>query len=107
MPAVSNFISNAWRGYRRQTGIVREITTLVLAAIFGVVVLPLLIWCGGHLVLGEYIRNPLTGQVGGPGDLWSDYLRALADGSPGYWIACGGLYGIYLCLKLVRRVLRL
>ncbi len=105
MPAVSHFISSAYRRYRKQSGFAREITTLLLAAGFGLVVLPLLIWTGGHLVLGEYIRDPLTGQTGGPLALWMDYLTALAQGSPGYWLAAGGLYGLYLVLRLIRRLL--
>lgn len=107
MPAVSNFLSGAWRRYRKQSGFTQELTTLVLAALFGFVALPLLIWLGGHLVLGEYIRDPLTGQTGGPLALWLDYLQALAQGNPGYWLAAGGLYGIYLLLKLLRRLLGL
>jgi hypothetical protein len=107
MPAVSNFISGAWRRYRKQSGFSQELTALVLAAVFGLVALPLLIWLGGHLVLGEYIRNPMTGQTGGPLALWMDYLEALAEGSPGYWVAAGGLYGTYLILKILRRLLRL
>ena len=107
MPAVSNFISGAWRRYHKQSGLARELSTLVLAAVFGLVALPLLIWFGGHVVLGEYIRDPQTGQPGGALALWSDYLQALSQGNPGYWLAAGGLYGIYLILKLARRLLKL
>jgi hypothetical protein len=107
MPLVSNFISQAWRRYRKQTGIAIEITTLGVAAVFGLVVLPLVIWLGGQLVLGEYIRDPLTGAKGGPIALWQDYLHALAQGSPGHWMAATGLYVIYLALKLLRWLLKL
>ena len=106
MPAVSNFILKAWRGYRRQKGLAREITVLAAALGFGLLVLPLLIWAGGRLVLGEYIRDPLTGATGGPLALWIDYLQGLVHGSPGYWLACAGLYVIYLAVRLSRRLLK-
>jgi hypothetical protein len=106
MPAVSNFISQAWRGYRRRKGFAREILVLAAALVFGLVILPLAIWAGGRLVLGEYVRDPLTGATGGPLALWIDYLQALAHGSPGYWLACGGLYVIYLAVRLSRRLLK-
>jgi len=107
MPAVTNFISQAWGGYRRRKGLARELATLILALAFGIVLLPPLIWAGGRLVLGEYIRNPLTGESGGLFALWIDYLQGLAQGSPGYWLACAGLYVIYLAVRLLRHVLKL
>ena len=107
MPTVSNFISRAWRRYRKQTGFGHELSTLALAAVFGLLVLPLVIWVGGHVVLGEYIRDPLTGQTGGPVALWLDYLAALGQGQVGYWLACAGPYLIYVALRLLRGLLKL
>lgn len=107
MPAVINFISKAWRAYSRHSGPGHEMATLALAAAFGLLVLPVGIWVGGHLVLGEYVRDASTGVTGGPLALWLDYLRALAAGSPGYWIACAGPYVIYLILRLLKALLRL
>ena len=106
MPAVSNFISQAWRGYRRQKGLARELLVLAAALAFGLLILPPVIWIGGRLVLGEYIRDPLTGQTGGPFALWLDYLQGLAQGSPGYWLAFAGLYVIYLVVRLGRHLLK-
>ena len=107
MPAVSNFISKAWRGYRRQKGLAGELATLVIALAFGLVLLPPLVWIGGQVVLGAYVRDPLTGESGGPLALWADYLQALAHGSPGYWLAFAGLYVVYLGVRLTRALLKL
>ena len=87
-------------------GALREIRILLAAALFGVVVLPFLIWGGGRLLLGEYQRDPLSPEAGGPLALWVDYLQGLAHGNPGYWLACTGLYLVYLAVRLARRLLR-
>ena len=107
MPTVSNFISRAWLRDRKQSRFGQELSTLALAAVFGLLVLPLMIWVGGQGVLGEYIRDPLTGQTGGPVALWLDYLAALGQGQVGYWLACAGPYLIYVALRLLRGLLKL
>lgn len=109
MPIVNNFISQAWQRYRLQTGPAREIATLLLALCFGLFVVPLAIWLGGHLILGDYQRDPGVGgagNIGGPVALWIDYLRGLLQGSIAYWIVLVGPYVIYLVLRLGRRLLR-
>ena len=84
----------------------REISRLLLAAVFGFLVLPLVIWVGGRLVLGEYIRDPLNPQPGGPFALWIDYYHGLLQGSPGYWLAATGLYAVYLAVRITRHLLK-
>lgn len=106
MPAVGNFISRSWTSYRQQGGLVRELVTLVLALAFGLLLLPPLIWFGGRFVLGEYTRDPLNPESGGPLALWADYVQGLLHGNPGYWLACAGLYVVYLAVRLTRGLLR-
>ena len=84
-----------------------EFIRLGLGVVVGVVLIPPLIWLAGQLVIGEYIRDPLTGTTGGPMALWSDYLQALMQGLPAYWLTCAGPYGIYVVVRLLRKLLGL
>jgi hypothetical protein len=84
-----------------------EFIRLGVGVLVGVVLIPPLIWLAGHLIIGEYIRDPLTGTTGGPLALWSDYLQALAQGSPAFWLTCAGPYGIYVVVRVLRKLLGL
>ena len=84
-----------------------EFIRLGIGVLVGVLIIPPLIWLAGHLVIGEYIRDPLTGATGGPLALWSDYLQGLAQGSPAHWLAGAGPYGIYVLVRLLRKLLGL
>lgn len=106
MPAVAKLISKTRQAYQRQRGVGREIANLLLGAAFGLVVLPPAIWAGGRIVLGEYIRDPLDPEAGGPFALWADYISGLLHGSPGYWLAFGGAYLVYLSIRLSRHLLK-
>lgn len=99
-------ISKTKQAYQRQAGAGRELANLLLALAFGLIVLPPLIWIGGRIVLGEYIRDPLNPEAGGPFALWADYLLGLAHGNLGYWLAFSGAYLVYLSIRLSRRVLK-
>ncbi|MEY4762879.1 MAG: hypothetical protein RLZZ200_2735 [Pseudomonadota bacterium] len=103
---MSKVISKTKQAYRRQSGAGREIANLLLALAFGLVLLPPLIWIGGRIVLGEYNRDPLNPEPGGPFALWADYLGALAHGNPGYWLALCGAYLVYLSVRLSRHFLK-
>jgi hypothetical protein len=107
MPAVANFLSSALSRYRRSSGLVREAGSLAIGILAGLVLLPLAIWIGGQAVLGDYIRDPVTGATGGPGGFWSDYLGALGEGSTGHWMVLLGPYVIYSVLRLGNRLLKL
>jgi hypothetical protein len=106
MPAVSNFISRAWRNQGRRKGLSRELASLLFVLLFGILLLPPLIWVGGRMVLGPYISDPLNPEPGGPFALWLDYLQGLVHGNPGYWLACLGLYGTFLATRIARAVLK-
>jgi hypothetical protein len=84
-----------------------EFIRLGIGVVVGVVIIPPLIWLAGHLVIGEYIRDPITGATGGPLALWSDFLQALAQGSAAHWLTCAGPYGLYVVVRLLRKLLGL
>jgi hypothetical protein len=103
---VAKLISKTHQAWKRQQGFGREVANLIVAATFGLVVLPPLIWIGGRIVLGEYIRDPLNPDSGGPFALWLDYIRGLLQGSPGYWLAFTGAWLVYLSIRLSRHFLK-
>lgn len=103
---MAKVISKTKQAYKRQVGAGREIANLLLALAFGLVLLPPLIWIGGRIVLGEYVRDPLNPEAGGPFALWADYLMALAHGNLGYWLAFLGAYLVYLSIRLSRHFLK-
>ena len=82
-----------------------ELRALALALLLGVAVLPSLIWVCGHLVIGDYVRDPLTGATGGPLALTVDYLKGLAQGSEVNWVLAAGPYALFLAWRLLRRLL--
>jgi hypothetical protein len=82
-----------------------ELRALALALALGVLVLPAVIWVCGHLVIGDYVRDPLTGATGGPVALTLDYLTALAQGSVPHWVLAAGPYGLFLAWRVLRRIL--
>ena len=84
-----------------------EFIRLGLGVVVGLGVIPPLIWLAGHIVIGEYIRDPLTGATGGPLALWSDFLQQLLQGAPAYWVACAGPYVIYVAARILRKLLGL
>ena len=105
MPGMANFLSKAWAGHRRRRGPAREAGRLVIGVLAGLFVLPVLIWIGGQVVLGDYLRDASTGETGGFALFWWDYLRGLAQGSPGHWGAFLGPYLLYAAFRLGNRLL--
>jgi hypothetical protein len=107
MPGVITWIRNTWQRYRGLQGAQSELATFGMALVFALFLLPPIIWLAGRLFLGEYTRDP-TGQVtGGPLALWIDFLRGLAEGSPGHWLALLGPYVILIALRVSRRLLKM
>jgi len=106
MPSVAKLISKTHQAWKQQQGFGREIANLIAAAAFGLLVLPPVIWIGGRIVLGEYIRDPLNPEAGGPFALWIDYIKGLAEGSQGYWLAFLGAWLVYLSVRLSRHLLK-
>ncbi len=97
------FLARSWRSYRARHGMARELTTFALALLFGLVLVPLAIFACGQLLLGPYLTGPAPAPAGGAFTLWSDFMRGLGSGSPGYWIIALGPYVSYLVLRWLRR----
>ena len=66
---------------------------LLLALVFGLLLLPLAIWCIGRVTLGAYAR-------GGPFSLYADYFRGLVHGDSTFWVVLIGPYVAWLLLRL-------
>ena len=90
--------------WRRLPGWQRAAGVYGLALLFGVFVLPLLIWVAGNRFLGPYVhgQNPHAG----PGALLGDFLLALAHGSAVFWGVALAPAGLILLLSLLTRGLR-
>jgi hypothetical protein len=84
-----------WRQYRRTRGLGRELLTLALCLVIGLLVMPLLIWVVGSTQLGPYAN-------GGIGHLLGDYYLALAKGSLAYWLVALGPYAAVWLLRGLR-----
>ena len=84
-----------WRRYRRTTGLPRELLTLALCLVVGLVVMPIVIWLVGSVQLGPYSN-------GGLGSLLKDYFLELAKGSLAYWLVALGPYAAVWLLRGLR-----
>jgi hypothetical protein len=107
MPAVNTWIRTVWAGYRASTGLKRELTTLGIAVLMALLLLPVLVWMAGQFFLGDYIRDPSGARTGGFFAMWFDYLLGLATGKLGYWLVLLGPYAIYVSFKASRWLLKL
>lgn len=103
---VSNSISKAWRRYRALPAVPRELTTLALMLLLALTLLPLAIWGAGQVFLGDYIRDPAGGHIGGPMALLADYVGGIVTGSPGHWIVFLGPYLLLLAFRAGRAISR-
>jgi len=72
----------------------RELRWLVLAAAFGAILLPILLWISGRILLGRY-------ENGGLIDLWLDVMRELGQGGTAAWILLVAPYAFLLMGRLV------
>jgi hypothetical protein len=100
---LANSLLAAWRDYRRRRGAAREVITLALGLLAGLVLLPLAIYVGGQLILGPYVRSPTDATPAGPLALWTDFLAGLSQGSLAHWLVLLGPYVMYLLWRLARR----
>ncbi len=102
MPPVSSFIARAWQTHQKRAPLAREVMGFLWLLAAGLLVLPHVIYAGGRLVLGDYLRDPVTGLTGGPLDFWLDYLRGLASLSGGHWLAALGPWVLLSAWRLAR-----
>lgn len=82
----------------------RELVVYGAALLFGLVIMPFLIWFGGSRVLGPYThgQNPHAG----PFALLADYFVGLAHGSVVFWAVALGPPLLLLLLRLFTRLYR-
>jgi hypothetical protein len=84
----------------------RELLILAAALLWGLIVMPLLIWLAGSRVLGPYTHGQNTHA--GPFSLLADFFVGLANGSAVFWVVALGpavlLVLLRLFVKLVRAV---
>jgi hypothetical protein len=82
----------------------RELILFGAALVFGVLVMPLLIWVGGNRVLGPYThgQNPHAG----PFALLADFFIGLWHGSAVFWSVALGPAVFILLVRLFWRGLR-
>lgn len=84
-----------WRRYRRTRGLTRELLTLGLCLLLGLLLMPVLIWFVGKAELGPYAN-------GGLGALLGDYYVTLAKGSLAFWLVALGPYSVLWLLRGLR-----
>lgn len=107
MRDVIQAISRSLSRWRAQPPLRRELTLLIAALLFAVLVMPPLIWAAGQAFLGDYIRSPTGAPTGGPLALLVDYLAGVAALSPGHWIVLLGPYLLLLALRGARALLKM
>jgi hypothetical protein len=67
---------------------------LALAALFGLLVLPWLIWIAGQLILGPYAGGSIGRYIG-------DFFVALAHGDLAFWLIVLGPAAFLILLRLM------
>lgn len=84
-----------WRRYRRTRGLTRELLTLGLCLVLGLLLMPILIFLVGQAELGPYANGSLWSLLG-------DYYVTLAKGSLAFWLVALGPYGALWLLRGLR-----
>jgi len=82
----------------------RELVVYGAALLFGLVIMPFLIWFGGSRVLGPYTHGQNTHA--GPFALLGDYWVGLAHGSAVFWAVSLGPTLLLLLARLFARLFR-
>jgi hypothetical protein len=103
---VATSLLGAWRSYRRRTGLGREIITLLLALLAGLIIMPVGIYLVGQVLLGGYLRSTTDATPGSLVALWSDYVAGLSHGSLAHWLVLTGPYVLYLIFRIGRSAFR-
>lgn len=87
-------VRDSWTGLPRAR---RELAVLGAALLFGLLVMPFMVWLAGKRVLGPYTHgdNPHAG----PFALLWDYYVGLAHGSTVFWAVALGPLALLLLLR--------
>jgi hypothetical protein len=83
----------------------REAAIFGGALVFGLLVLPFVIWTVGHRTLGPYTHGDDPRGLG-PLTLLTDYFSGLGHGWIGYWVVAIGPALLLLALRLWLALLR-
>jgi hypothetical protein len=84
-----------WKRFRRTHGAKRELLTVLLCLVLGLVLMPLSIWLVGNRTLGPYSN-------GGPLSLWRDFAVGLLHGSLAFWLVALGPYAAVWLWRVLR-----
>ncbi len=103
---LANSLVAAWRSYRRRKGLARELTTLALGVLAGVVLMPFAVYIVGQVLLHGYVRSPADLTPAGPQAFFSDYLAGISQGSLPHWLMLLGPYVTYLIVRIGRGAFR-
>lgn len=87
-PENSDYMVEEPRGWRGLSRLQRELVFFAAELLFGVVVVPLLIWVAGNRVLGGYTHG--ANPHAGPGALLADFFTGLGNGSSVFWLVALG-----------------
>jgi hypothetical protein len=88
-------LGRQWRRFRATRGLTRELLTLALAVLLGLVIAPTIVYVMGQAVLGDYAH-------GGYLALMSDVLRALAVGTLPFWLLVLAPYAAVWVWRILR-----
>ena len=90
-----NTLSRQWRRFRGTRGLKRELLTILLCLLLGLLLGPALVYLAGQPVLGPYAN-------GGYPRFMGDMLRSLATGSLPFWLFALGPYGVVWVWRVLR-----
>jgi hypothetical protein len=84
-----------WRRYRRSRGWARELVTIALCLLVGLLLVPCGIFFIGGRILGPYANGGLPALI-------ADIVRGLAAGSLPFWLLVAGPYIAVWMWRLLR-----
>ena len=90
--------------YVTQPRVRRELLIYGVAVLFGLLLMPFLIWIGGSRVLGPYSHGQDTHA--GPFALFGDYVIGLVHGSAIFWAVALGPALLVLVVRLLVQAYR-
>jgi hypothetical protein len=83
---------------RERPRVQRELVLFALLTLFGLIVMPFVIWIASNRVLGPYTHG--QNLYAGPLALVADYYTGLAHGSAVYWSVALGPAVVVLLIRL-------
>ena len=94
-----NWFVRARDWYVAQPRLIFEAITFGLALLFGLIVMPVLIFIAGHVSLKPYVN-------GGVFALYGDFYKGLFKPRPSYWLVLAGPVVFLSLLRVFRWILR-